>query len=102
MLAAIHAFAWSQQARREWPGRKGVHARLRRAMPGHDGLWYCGRHHDTSSSWGASHSDASRRMRPVCVPGAMQRVKARSRASSPRYGFAEPGRRKCERWNGPW
>ncbi len=38
LVAGIHVFlAAAQQARRGWPGHKRVHARLRRAMPGHDG-----------------------------------------------------------------
>src|SRR5579884_3459044 len=40
LLAGIHVLKALQQQRRGWPGHKGVHARLRRAMPGHDGEEY--------------------------------------------------------------
>src|SRR5437868_1252160 len=36
LVPGIHVFACGK-ASRGWPGYKGVHTRLRRAMPGHDG-----------------------------------------------------------------
>src|SRR5262245_33191806 len=36
-VAGIHVLLLLQDPRRGWPGQKGVYARLRRAMPGHDG-----------------------------------------------------------------
>ncbi len=36
LVPGIRVFAASLQVKRRWPGHNGVHARLRRAMPGHD------------------------------------------------------------------
>jgi len=36
LVPGIHDFT-RRGWRRGWPGHQGVHARLRRAMPGHDG-----------------------------------------------------------------
>jgi hypothetical protein len=38
LVPGIHALTKDQQERRGWPEQKGVHARLRRAMPGHDDI----------------------------------------------------------------
>src|SRR4029079_4255640 len=76
-------------------GHQGVHARLRRAMPGHDGRWrafrainppyVCSNRHETSSARVGEYGDSVRssfpnRYRELCI-GVVCKIKEADRVS---------------------